>query len=334
MYWKELPFHDHELRYDQDSFNIIDNIDSISSATKNSYKNKIKYIFKNIKQLYNLNDLILEYKNVIDFLYHRFKNLSTLTPYISAIIKYVNILLPNFKNKNLCNHAIDQYTQCQKNSSIQIINTRIKNIEKPKNNTNPQNWNDVLNAYQNEYHLYFDKIMKKLDTSEIANNDYMYKKIRNFTLLSCYILNPPRRTNDYVDMLINQNNQKNNCINTHEWYFKFYNWKNCHSNYYDNEKPIQIHQKLIEILKIFIQIKKHYTLFQFQSNKNNNIISKIIIEFGNKYHLHLNIRELRHLFLTHYFKNNHKICRIQLANLSHQMGTSIMQMINTYKYDD
>ena len=90
------------------------------------------------------------------------------------------------------------------------------------------------------------------------------------------------------------------------------------------------------ILRTFIDTydkKRGDNLFDIDHNKriNEQFVCKTIKKFGDKYQLKLSIRELRHLFLTHFFSTQRN--RIETLDVCTQMATSLDMINKIYRYD-
>lgn len=242
---------------------------SKSDSTINMYN-------KALERLNKLNLDITNYSNILNYLHDKYDNNSTKKLYILAIINKLRETSDN-------NDCITKY--------IEEIN-KINSIETQKSDNEVYDkdildWNDILFCH---------KTLEKLQTHKY--------RMQQYTILSIYIMNPPRRLKD-INLLIYKKenkdiNDNNNYYIADDSIFQFGNFKTIKSL---GVQKILIKSELKNILDNYIEkleIKDNSLMFKLSVSQFTSRISSIFSEFlGKKF----TVNDIRHSFINELYKN-------------------------------
>ena len=199
--------------------------------------------------------------------------------------------------------------------------------EELKNNTTKSekqeaNWlnQDVILSKQKEYMIYLPKKSKKLTKDE-------YNKLLDLVVLSLYTLTPPRRSLDYINMVIGSSDNKD---------FNYYNngiftFNNFKTNKTYNTQIEAVPKELNDLIKTYLKFKPKcenlLCLYDGSPLKNSNQITRILNNiFGNK----ISVSMLRNIYLTSKFSPAIK----EMTDVATAMGTSINMVQTQYAKQD
>ncbi|AOM63366.1 hypothetical protein [Heterosigma akashiwo virus 01] len=305
---------------------IIDCDDNIGTTTKNSYKNAIKYLLKKIPHD-TVVELLDDYNTVLDYISTNIVDPKSKNQYLSALLKY-----------SVHHHTGDQckitgvYREHFNLNRKQIKTSRNKNNRERTScdiSTNEDdNWNTVLECFGKLKEKYSD-ILETDDTYVLAEH---YEDVMNYVLFACYVLHAPRRSKDYTCMTIGQVDPKINYIDIPNRCFCFREYK---TGKHYGEEIVPLNDELCSIIQCFIHRyrKKGIYLFSEQLSANEPITEKYVVKtlsmIGHRYGININIRKLRHLYITHLFKDEMQPSVIK--NIERSLGTSISMITNVYR---
>lgn len=177
-----------------------------------------------------------------------------------------------------------------------------------KNNTTKSDKQKEEWIEQDEVNEIYDKLESEaqpLFKKKILNQDE-YNKLLSYVVLSLYILHPPRRNLDYINLIIKtkgENNKDNNYIDLINKKFIFNNYKT--KGTYQSQE-IDINEKLFLILKNWIKkfkIKKYVLQKQDGVEFDKNGITNILYKIFNK---KIGSSMLRNIYLTDKYGDKNK----------------------------
>ena len=203
---------------------------------------------------------------------------------------------------------------------LEKLNTELKtNISKSEKQN--ENWLSQDLIMQKQKELFYLPKKKKLTEQE-------YNSLLDLVILSLYTLTPPRRSQDYLKMVINSDtsNQEKNYYNNGIFIFNQYK---TNKSYFTQIEAVP--KELNDILKVYLKHKPacenllcFYDGTPFNhSNQITRILNKI---FGNK----ISVNMLRNIYLTSKFSP-----AIQdMKDTAEAMGTSVNMIQNNYAKQD
>tara|TARA_R110000796_G_scaffold26581_2_gene73751 strand:+ start:282 stop:1211 length:930 start_codon:yes stop_codon:yes gene_type:complete len=250
-----------------------------------------------LSQLQKIKNIDISQVYLVKFASKKYKPLSFKNT-VNAIIKYIKLTDEN--NIKL----IDQYLELSDYlSELDIINPNIKTDKEQLKWTKFENLLKVLNNYYLEI-IKYNILNRKYDELNKSNKTILL----NYIILSLYLLQPPRRVQDYSKCLIvnydvPRNNKYNYLIikNDQVLHFEFNQYK---SKAKFGKQIINIKDKLKIVLNNYIKIvyenKPIYLLLY--NNKPitaNNLSKKITNIFINSYlNKSISVNIIRHIYIT------------------------------------
>lgn len=283
--------------------------------SKNIKDSSIKLYLSNLKRLNNNNNIktltfLKNSKKVLDFINNKSEN--TKRTYLISICTVLN-LDPKYK-KNY-----DEYYKLLKESNGLLKNNTTK-TEKQEENWMEQD--EITTIYKNlESEVEKFRTKKKLNESE-------YNIMLNYVILSLYTLIPPRRSLDYIKMMIGSDTDKNfNYLNINDSKFIFNNFKTAGTY---KTQIIDIPDDLMSVIKLYL-IKRKGTknnipfLVNFKGDPltTSSQMTRILNKIFNK---KVSVSMLRAQFLTDKYKNINK----EKISDAVAMGTSVGVIDNQY----
>lgn len=267
----------------------------------------IKLYLSNLKRLNNNNDIktltfLKNTKKVLDFINTKSEN--TKRTYLISICTVLN-LDPKYK-KNY-----DEYYKLLKGSNELLKNNTTKS-EKQTENWMEQD--EITTIYKN-----IESDVEKFRTKKKLN-ELEYNTLLNYVILSLYTLIPPRRSLDYIKMMIgNDTNKDYNYIDINNSKFIFNNFKTAGTY---KTQIIDIPNNLMSVIRLYLTKRKGVKnniplLVNFKgdplttSSQMTRILNKI---FDKK----ISVSMLRNMFLTDKYKNINK----EKIDDTTKMGTS------------
>ena len=298
------------------------NTKTISELTVLNYVCQLKK-FKNI----DLNNIYLIKEISQKFKPASFKNS------ISAIIKYIRL------DENHDEDLVDKYLDYSDELTEQDI--RNPNIKTEKEELK---WTtmDKLKEVLNDYHL---KIIKNniFETLYENLNKSDKKILNNYIILSLYLLQPPRRVQDYSNMIIIDNekpprNDNYNYLiikNGSVYQFEFNKYKTAKTY---GQQRINISNELKIILNKYMKIIFNYQPIHLLSNNNKpfspNILTKRIIEIFKTSRIKkaISVNIIRHIYISDKVGADQIEIMKKREILAYNMGHSTKTQINYIKY--
>jgi len=275
----------------------------------------IKLYLSNLKRLNNNNDIktltfLKNSKKVLDFINNKSEN--TKRTYLISICTVLN-LDPKYK-KNY-----DEYYKLLKESNGLLKNNTTKS-EKQEENWMEQD--EITSIYKNiESEVEKFRTKKKLNESE-------YNILLNYVILSIYTLIPPRRSLDYIKMLIgNDTNKDFNYIDINDSKFIFNNFKTAGTY---KTQIIDIPNNLMSVIKLYLTKRKgiksklpFLVNFKGEPLTTSSQMTRILNKIFNK---KVSVSMLRNMFLTNKYKDINK----EKIDDATAMGTSSSNADNQY----
>jgi hypothetical protein len=275
----------------------------------------IKLYLSNLKRLNNNNDIktltfLKNSKKVLDFINNKSEN--TKRTYLISICTVLN-LDPKYK-KNY-----DEYYKLLKESNGLLKNNTTKS-EKQEENWMEQD--EITTIYKNiESEVEKFRTKKKLNESE-------YNIMLNYVILSLYTLIPPRRSLDYIKMLIgNDTNKDFNYIDINDSKFIFNNFKTAGTY---KTQIIDIPDNLMSVIKLYLTKRKgvksklpFLVNFKGEPLTTSSQMTRILNKIFNK---KVSVSMLRNMFLTNKYKDINK----EKIDDATAMGTSSSNADNQY----
>lgn len=205
---------------------------------------------------------------------------------------------------------------------LEQINAELK-TNTTKSEKQEANWlsQDVIMQKQKQYMAYLPKKSKK----ELSEPEY--NALLDLVVLSLYTLTPPRRSQDYVNMLICEPSSTDfNFYNNGVFIFNQYKTKATYKSQIE-----AVPKELNDIIKVYLKFKpKNEKLLCYydgscfnHSNQITRILNRI---FGNK----ISVNMLRNIYVSDKFSPIIK----QMEETATSMGTSSNQLQNTYAKQD
>ncbi|CAM9919067.1 unnamed protein product, partial [Heterosigma akashiwo] len=296
--------------------------ETVAKTTAQNYRSSMIKIYKDLGIDEGLSFFINEPETVLIYL-NEFK-IRNQNSKLSAVLKYIQYI--EYENENRRNNAIKLYRD--RFNELRTDIRKINDIEPPMVTSETSNWNDI----QKQYNKYKRTINFKTS---------LYSELLEYAIVSCFLLNPPRRTGDYASMLLykpdtKENRDKLNYFDIDKKAFIFNNYKT--SKTY-GKQIVECTSKLWNIIEKFIMLRnlmtdKHVYLFKaVKSDRalNDKEISDILTRWGRKHDIKTNIRQLRHSFATELHKKTPP--KHVLKKYAYQMGTSQDMIASIYRDD-
>jgi len=206
---------------------------------------------------------------------------------------------------------------------LEQINADLK-TNTTKSEKQAENWmsQDVIMEKQKQYMAYLPKKSKK------ELNEAEYCALLDLVVLSLYTLTPPRRSLDYVNMVVSADTSNPAFNYYHNGVFIFNNYKT--QKVYKTQIEA-VPKDLNDILKVYLKLKPkndHFLCYYDgtplnHSNQITRILNRI---FGNK----ISVNMLRNIFISDKFSPAIK----DMEDVAQAMGTSVNMLQNTYAKQD
>jgi hypothetical protein len=275
----------------------------------------IKLYLSNLKRLNNNNDIktltfLKNSKKVLDFINNKSEN--TKRTYLISICTVLS-LDPKYK-KNY-----DEYYKLLKESNELLKNNNTKSEKQTENWVEQDEITSIYKNLENETEKFRTK--KKL-------NELEYNILLNYLILSLYTLIPPRRSLDYIKMIIGNDTDKNfNYLNINESKFIFNNFKTAGTY---KTQIIDIPDDLMSVIKLYLTKRKgtkntvpFLVNFKGEALSTSSQMTRILNKIFNK---KISVSMIRNMYLTDKYKNINKEKEQDAA----AMGTSSNIIDNQY----
>jgi integrase len=289
--------------------------------------------------------------NIVDKLKNKNLSSSSIILYLKALkklndgkeIKNLKFLT---KPDNILTKIADYKPTTQRNIIIAIVSI-LKVLENPlyskyydiminmTKNINENNKNNEKTETQKTNWMGWDEIMSKFN--ELKNNlkisktitEQQYNALLDVVVLSLYVLIPPRRNKDYIQMEITKNNTKDitkNYLDTKKEQFIFNVYKTAKK---DGQLIVSIPDELMSILKLYIkhhpyktEMKTENVPFLVYYNKKripDNGITRILNKIFNK---KIGSSMLRHIYLSGKYGNVLEEQKEDAKMMGHNVSTA------------
>jgi len=287
---------------------------------KDSYKDKVKTLVLNIKDETTKEKSLLNYINKINNVYKSLfeynvdpLDLSFLTEHFDRIIEYLEKTYPNDNTRKNYFTAITSITKRLDMPITEKYKEKLMNLKNKL--TDITDKNEKTEKEKAEWKP-LDEIESDIEHTEF---NHIYKAI-----VSIYVLNPPRRVDDYRDMKIYSKGKKSNKFNYlviskgKPKYFIFNRFKTI--DFFGPQK-IPINEELADILEEFIGDKTSGYLF---GNNTQPEFSKLVKKSFNiicGYDITANL--IRKIYITDFLdKKPSKKEKKEMANMmAHSFDT-------------
>jgi len=291
----------------------------LSDSSIKSYTSSLRSLSRQIGKVLDTPQKYIKYqKEILDSM--KDANPSSRKTRIAGIISILDT--DENQNKKDFRDAIGMYRQVM-----------LDDVETLKNKDSSQQ----MSAKQKENYISWDEVMKiynqlKKDVAPLwdkynlkANEFY---KLQDFVLLSSYVLIPPRRSQDFVDMKIRKvNPQVDNYIyKKNDYRLIFNSFKNAKRI---GSQGVMLPKTLRDIYNRWSKIQRSDYLFSTYDGRKltqQKITFYLNRIFGKK---KISTSMLRHIFLTHKFGD---VDLKELQDTTHDMGSS--EISRTLAYVD
>jgi hypothetical protein len=185
-----------------------------------------------------------------------------------------------------------------------------------------ENWMslDELDLLRKEKGSIVKKVSKKKEIT-----DGQFRELQAYTLLSLYILLPPRRSLDYVAMVVGKEPDQNKEVN---YYFNGHFYMNAYktAKVY-KQQIISVPKDLQNILKVYLRFKPKNSDRLLVSADGVPLTTKSVVSILNTITgKHISTSMLRNIYASSVAKP----LIDKLSSLASAMGTSTDQLANTY----
>tara|TARA_R110001592_G_scaffold2489_1_gene14629 strand:- start:1254 stop:2132 length:879 start_codon:yes stop_codon:yes gene_type:complete len=242
------------------------------------------------------------------------------------VMEYLKEMPPNKRKTRLSALFVLTENDNYKSKMLEDINEYNASVSKQdKNEKESENWiskADIISLY--------DK-MKKSANSIMKKGDLKMRdlqEIQNFIMLALFVLIPPRRALDYVEMKIkNVDKKADNYIQGNKLVFNTY--KTSKSK---GQQIVDIPKELKTILNKWVKINpSEYLLFDAKSNKLSSV--KINQRFEKIMGKKFSVNMFRKLFLTDKYGETVKKMKEMEKDMI-EMGSSKAQVNHYVKFED
>lgn len=231
----------------------------------------------------------------------------------NVIISIVSVL------KALESDLYKTYYDIMINMTKKINENNLNNEKSDKQKENWMEWEDVEKL--------FNELKKNLKVSKKATEE-QYDNLLNLVVLSLYVLLPPRRNADYLEMDITKDkteDKNKNYLDLKKKQFVFNVFKTSKK---DGQLVVNIPDELMELLKIYIKHHPHKMLLKkenipflvyFDGKKvKENGITRILNKIFNK---KIGSSMLRHIYLSSKYGDVLKEQKNDAKMMSHNIQT-------------
>lgn len=242
------------------------------------------------------------------------------------VLKYLNEMPPNKRKTRLSALFVLTENDNYKSKMLEDIGEYNASVSKQdKNEKESENWitKDAVISLYDKMKKSANNIMKKGD---LKMRDL--QEIQNFIMLALFVLIPPRRALDYVEMKIkNVDKKTDNYIQGNKLVFNTY--KTSKSK---GQQIVDIPRELKTILNKWVKINpSEYLLFDAKNNKLSSV--KINQRFEKIMGKKFSVNMFRKLFLTDKYGDTVKKMKEMEKDMI-EMGSSKAQVNHYVKFED
>ena len=297
---------------------ILENRPNLTQSSVRTYLSNINKTAK---------DLDIEIKTPEDIIKHNEEILDYLMSYKPSIRKtklsaFIVVIDKKDKNSEEVNDIIERFRRQLFDDADEVEKNENKQTLTKRQEENYIPWNEVLNIYEDlktETEPLFK--LKALDKKQ-------FTKLQNFVLLSCYVLIPPRRSQDYADFKIrNIDDKKDNYMvvkgRKKKGSFIFNSYKNSKRL---GQQVVEIPNALRNIITKWINVNPcDYLIVANNCNKVEQ--PKINLILNSIFGKNIGSSLLRHIYLTDKYAD---VNLEELKETTENMGNSLIE--RTLKY--
>ena len=263
---------------------------------KNLSSNSIALYLKSLKNINEGKEIKnLKFLNKPEKILEKIANYKPTTQR-NNIIAIVSIL------KALENPLYDKYYNIMINMTKSINENNKTNEKTETQKANWIKWDDVIEK--------FNQLKIRISKNTGTMTEQKYNSLLDTVILSLYVLIPPRRNKDYIDMMITKNNTTDNTKNyldTKKQQFIFNVYKTAKK---DGQLIVSIPDELMTIIKLYIkhhpmksEMKTENVPFLVYYNKKpikDNSLTRILNKIFDK---KIGSSMLRHIYLSSKYGN-------------------------------
>lgn len=264
------------------------------------------YILKRLLRLMGLDEH--EYKKIIDQPKKVLQVLSELTPLSRKTT--LAVLMSLFGN----NEKTDMFNE-QMVKDAHTYSEQLKTQKKTeKQQENWMSWDEIVKTYKYVYRKASPSLTKERRTKKEM------MELVDLIMLACYVLIPPRRSNDYTQMKIkNYTEKKDNYVDMKKGILVFNQYK---TNKTYGEQQVKMSPPLKSLLKKWIKINPtDYLLFDSKGKPFSS--SRLTLRMNNIFGRNISTSMLRHIYLSDRFAGQPTLKENE--DLSEAMGHSIQE---------
>lgn len=197
-------------------------------------------------------------------------------------------------------------------------NSNLRNQEKTeKQKNNWMEWEDIKKIYEDLYKRNFPLLKKKA----LKKSEWM--DVLNLTLLSLYVLQAPRRSQDYTLMKIrNYDPEQDNFYNKKNFTFQKYKTSKKYG-----EQTVKVSPRLNTILKLWYKLNPHDYLLATYGGKPLSV-SRVALLLNRIFEKNISTSMIRHVYLSSLYKDVPALK--QMDQTATEMGHSTNEAMETY----
>jgi hypothetical protein len=297
----------------------------ISESSKRTYTKSL--VFLNDEQPITDLDFLLDGRKILKKITEHTDNINSQKSFITACSCVLSTYPEYKKAHNFYKKALLVYNKLQKE----------KKKEEPFTEKQLENWvsmEEIMKIHSSMKTECMSFWKKNKITAE------QFEKLRDLLILSLYVLQNPRRNQDYFLMKVTKNEKKANdtncnflCLKEKKFIFNKYKTENHYGT-----QTCDISEEMDEIIKYYLKhhpLKKTHEYFLITETNGETLNNSNFITFslnrilGKK----IGVSLLRNIFLSNKFSENiEKTNELmeEIADVATSMGTSIGTSIDTY----
>lgn len=275
---------------------------NLSDSSINSYLTSLRKIYRDTRSVGD--ELSVDYfiNNADKILahIHDLKNTTRKTKLASLVV--------------ICgSHSVCKKYRDPMMEDIKEINEETK--QNTRNEREANNWisQEEVDAIYNQYEKFIKPIATKIRKGEELDKKELFA-FQNFITLALYVLNPPRRIQDYILFKIkNIDTKTDNYLKGNKFIFNKYKTSTIHGC-----QEVDVHPMLLKYLKLWLKVNPtDYLLFdtRMTSLSQPQLTQRLNNIFGRR----VSVNMLRHIIITEEHGENIE----QIHKLAHDMGHNV-----------
>lgn len=183
-----------------------------------------------------------------------------------------------------------------------------------------ENWismEEIKKIFQEMYKRTYPLLKKS------SFNKQQFNEVLLLVMLSLYVLNPPRRSQDFALMKIrNYNKEKDNYYDGKLFTFQKYKTSKVYG-----DQVVKVNPKLNSILKLWIKLNPHDYLLTSYDGKPLSV-SRMTLLFNRIFGKNISTSMIRHIFLSDQYKDVPALK--EMDQTAKEMGHSTREALETY----